>query len=77
MLPNNEWIAYKQGSLYYNSSSNGDQYAGIRINNNSFNWKQLIALRKKYKHDNWYTINDQKENIEKSQFPLKKNRKKE
>jgi WD40 repeat protein len=49
LLPENEWISFKPGQLYYNSSSNGDKYAAIRFNNNTFHYEPLSNYRNKYK----------------------------
>ena len=48
-LPDNEWISLKSDQLNYNSSHNGDKYAAIRYNNNTFNYKSLSKYRYKYK----------------------------
>ena len=50
-LPDNEWITFKSGQPYYNSSPNGDKYAAIRFNNDTFNYKPLSRYRNKYKRE--------------------------
>ena len=41
-LPENEWISYDSEHIYYESSTKGGQYAGIRFNNETNNWKPLL-----------------------------------
>jgi len=48
-LPDNEWISLKSGQLYYKSSPNGDKYAAIRYNNNTFHYEPLSKYRNQYK----------------------------
>jgi len=69
LLPNCEWLATKPGSLYYNSSPNGDQYAAIRFNNNTFNWKPLSHYRSRYKTDNLYAF-ESKSECKKIELPI-------
>jgi len=53
LLPNNEWLSFTSDSLFYHSSLNGDNYAAIRFNNNSYNFKPLSDFRSTYKRNNF------------------------
>jgi len=46
-----EWLSFKSGQLYYNSSPNGDSYAAIRFNNDTFNYAPLTEYRHLYKRN--------------------------
>jgi len=48
-LPNSDWIMYNANSLFYESSQNGDKYAALRFNNDTYNWKPLLDYKNKYK----------------------------
>jgi len=52
MLPNDEWISFKSGQPYYNSSINGDKYAAIRFNNDTFNYEPLSTYKNIFKRTN-------------------------
>jgi WD40 repeat protein len=51
VLPQNEWLAYKPGKLYYNSSEKGDTYAAIRFQTFPQNVYSLNYYKKELKKE--------------------------
>ena len=60
LLPNNEWLSFKSGQLFYKSSLNGDKYAVIGYDNNTSDYTPLFKYRHKYKKNRLFpqTITD-------------------
>jgi len=64
-LPDNEWISFKSGQPYYNSSPNGDTYASIIIDINNTKYEPLRKFRNQYKRTDFFkpitAMNDSRE----------------
>ena len=58
LLPGNEWLAWKPGKVFYNSSHQGDEWAALRFNNSNEDIYPLEYYRDTLKNDQWFKAND-------------------
>ncbi|KPA10419.1 hypothetical protein MHK_009379 [Candidatus Magnetomorum sp. HK-1] len=58
LLPGNEWLAWKPGKVFYNSSHQGDEWAALRFNNSNNDIYPLEYYRDTLKKDQWVKAND-------------------
>jgi len=49
LLPEDQWLSWIPGQLNYNSSEYGDNYAAVRFDNSTWNYKPLAKFREQYR----------------------------